>query len=270
MRAINDASGWWGPPGRAPSPLSITALIEAKTLSPELTALLWTLLEGGASLIVAAGPRSAGKTTLLTALLSLLPPSTIAYYTQGFGESFADLPSRQADDPPTFILINEISDHLSTYLWGPPVQRAFSLLREGYALAGTMHANHAEECLWQLHYGCGVPADDLTRCDLILTMTAEPGRRRIAQLFALAPGAPIVPLAWWDRSHDAYVVLESEDARRRAAAVIGAAPHAFAAEIQRRATWLTALTVTGANSPDDIAAAIDAFHSATEDSAERQ
>ena len=270
MHAINDATDWWGPPGRAASSLSITALIEAKTLSPELTALLWTLLEGGASLIVAAGPRSAGKTTLLTALLSLLSPSTTAYYTHGFGESFVDLPPRQASDPPTFILINEISDHLSTYLWGPPVQRAFALLREGYALAGTMHANHAEECLWQLHYGCGVPADDLARCDLILTMTAEPGRRRIAQLFALAPSAPIVPLAWWDRSHDAYSILESGDARSRAAAVIESTPNALVAEIKRRATWLTALTVTDAHSPDDIVAAIDAFHSTTEDRTERQ
>lgn len=268
MRTINDASGWWGPPGRVASPLPITTLIEAKTLSPELTALLWTLLEDGASLIVAAGPQSAGKTTLLTALLSLLPPSVVAYYTQGFGESFIDLPPRQTSDPPTFILINEISDHLSTYLWGPPVQRAFSLLREGYALAGTMHANHAEECLWQLHYGCGVPADDLARCDLILTMTVEPGRRRVAQLFALAPGAPIVLLASWDRSNDAYVVLENDDARSRAAAVIEATPSALAAEIQRRASWLTALTATDANAPDDIAAAIDAFHSASEDRAE--
>ena len=221
-------------------------------------------MQGGASLIIAAGPQRAGKTTLLTALLSLLPSSTTAYYTQGFGESFADLPPRQRSDPPTFILVNEISDHLSTYLWGPPVQRAFALLAEGYALAATMHADQAEECLWQLHYGCGIPTDDLTRCDLILTMTSEPSRHRVAQLFTLAPGQPILPLAMWNRGEDTYSVLDSEDARIRAAAIIDSTPDALDAEIQRRAAWLESLAATSTHAIEDVATAVDAFHANSE------
>lgn len=264
MQVVNDATGWWGPPGRMASPLSIVALLEAKTLSPELAALLWTLLQRGASLIVAAGPQRAGKTTLLTALLSLLPASTTAYYTQGFGESFAALPSRPSDGPPIFILINEISDHLSTYLWGLPVQRAFALLGQGYSLAGTMHAHQAEECLWQLHYGCGVPVDDLARCDLVLTMTAEPGRRRVAQLLSLAPGEPIIPLAAWERGDDTYVVLDDVQALERAARMIAASPDALAAAIQRRAAWLTSLTEASTNAVDEVATAVAAFHAEDE------
>ena len=122
-----------------------------------------------------------------------------------------------------------------------------------------MHANQAEECLWQLHYGCGVPADDLAHCDLILTMTTEPGRRRIAQLFALAPGAPILPLAGWDRGTDAHTVLAEAEARERAAHIVAATSDALAAAIQRRAAWLTSLADAGPSSVDDIATALDAL-----------
>lgn len=169
MHALNRPIGWWGPPGRQHgASLSIIELIESGTLPVDLAAYLWQRLEGGASLIVAAGPPWAGKTTLLTALLAFLPPQTRVYFTRGWGETF-DLPP---PDPAysTYLLINELSDHLPVYSWGPYARRAFALLAEGYRLAATMHADTPEEVIALLAYDLGVPLEQLTLVDLCLTL----------------------------------------------------------------------------------------------------
>ncbi len=56
-----------------------------------------------------------------------------------------------------YILINEISDHLPVYSWGPYVQRAFELMGEGYSLASTMHADTVDGVIEQLTEECDVP-----------------------------------------------------------------------------------------------------------------
>ena len=150
MRVLNEPTGWWGWHGWSdrPTPLSIVEILRAGTLSPELAALYWLALERGASLLFAADPPGAGKTTLLTALLSFLPEEASVYFTRGWGETF-DLPPLQ-DGVPTYILVNEMSDHLPVYSWGPYVQRAFELVAQGYSLGTTMHADTVEEVLEQL------------------------------------------------------------------------------------------------------------------------
>jgi energy-coupling factor transporter ATP-binding protein EcfA2 len=62
---------WWGtdPP---PPPRSIVDLLVRGTLDAELAALVWLLLEHRVPLVVAGRPGS-GRTTLLTALLGLVP-----------------------------------------------------------------------------------------------------------------------------------------------------------------------------------------------------
>ena len=260
MLAINDPVGWWGPPGRPPSPLSIVALLRAGTLSPRLAAGVWALLEWGGSLIIAAGPQRAGKTTILTALLSLLPHDTPAYYTQGDGESFAGLPRPPRANGPTFILINEISDHLPTYSWGPPVQAAFALLAQGYSLCGTMHSERVEECLRQLRHGCGVPAEQLTGCDLIMTLTLEPNRRRVAELFLQTREAAITRIGWWDRGADTHHVLETDDACTITAARLDRTPAELEATIAARSDWLQGLMDAGIDEPAAVETAVRAFH----------
>src|SRR4030067_269140 len=137
MRALNEPNSWWGWHGWAdrPVPLSITTNLPGAALA----ALFWICLERRGSLIRASEPPSAGKTTILTALFAFLPPETQVYFTRGWGETF-DLPPL-SDGVPTYILVNEISDHLPVYSWGPYVVRAFELMAEGYCLGGTLHAD---------------------------------------------------------------------------------------------------------------------------------
>ncbi|MCH7802101.1 MAG: hypothetical protein IIC24_11250, partial [Chloroflexi bacterium] len=74
MTNLDTANDWWGGEGRSKNRLTILDLISNNTLSTELAALLWLLVEHKTSIITAAGPQLAGKTTLLTALLDLARP----------------------------------------------------------------------------------------------------------------------------------------------------------------------------------------------------
>src|SRR3990172_5405657 len=145
MRAANQPVSWWGWHWEPPVPLSIVQILQAGNMPPRLAAMFWLAMERGPSLIVAADPPNACKTATLTALLSLTPPETVAYFTRGVGETFA-LPPR-TDDHPTYILVNEMSDHLPVYTWDSYARRAFELLAEGYSLATTVHANTVDEVL---------------------------------------------------------------------------------------------------------------------------
>jgi len=107
--------------------MSIVELIKAGNLDARLAAMLWIAMERGASLIVAADPPSSGKTTTLTALLSFTPPETAVYFTQGMGETFA-LPPR-SDSNPTYVLINEMSDHIPVYTWDANARRVTEIAR---------------------------------------------------------------------------------------------------------------------------------------------
>src|SRR3990172_117131 len=130
MRAINQPVNSWVWPWPPSVPLSIVEISRAGGMASRLAAIFWGAMERGASLIVAAEPPSAGKTTTLTALLSFTPPETAVYFTRGVGETFA-LPAQRGSHP-TYLLVNEMSDHLSVYTWNEYASRAFELLTEGY------------------------------------------------------------------------------------------------------------------------------------------
>ena len=74
---------WWGGQGRSDNRLTILDLVRNDTLDVTLASLVWLLVEKKASIIVAAGPQLAGKTTFLTAALDLAPPWYEQVYTRG-------------------------------------------------------------------------------------------------------------------------------------------------------------------------------------------
>src|SRR5579884_2615199 len=73
-------------------PLSIAQIIAQHSVDAETAALIWLLLEHGASLTV-AGPTAplpgAGKSTTMHALLQFLPAGSSVVYMSGKYETFA-------------------------------------------------------------------------------------------------------------------------------------------------------------------------------------
>ncbi|HEX5452012.1 MAG TPA: hypothetical protein VFW86_06435, partial [Candidatus Limnocylindrales bacterium] len=82
---------WWAPSAPA-QPVSLGRLVRDGVMDARLAALVWLLVEGGLPVVVAGEGRRLGKTTLLTALLGLLPAGAPYRVLEGEAEDFAWLP----------------------------------------------------------------------------------------------------------------------------------------------------------------------------------
>lgn len=244
--------------------MSVTQLIQAGSLSTRLAALFWLGLERGASIMVAADPPSSGKTTTLTALLAFLPPETEVYFTRGLGEGF-QLPATSPEHP-TYLLINEISDHLPVYLWGRYVQRAFELLGEGYSLASTMHADTTEEVIEQLREENGVPEELISRLTFVVPLALARGPdgvlRRVREVALLSGHDGTLRrtrLAAWERQSDGFTVLAEPDAAIALAQSLALPMDQVGAELERRSSYLGHLVQLGVTADRQVAEAVEAF-----------
>ena len=215
MRSSYDDSNWWGGHGWSDNRLSLLDL--------KLAALLWLLVEKKSSIIVAAAPQLAGKTTLLTALIDFMPPWFERVYTQDQDEDFLFLDTTFPEN--TYIMVPELSDHTQAYLWGDAVRMLFQALERGYSMAATMHADTPEEVIDMLQGDpVNVPRDLLHHLHVIVNLQLVYGQgvmvRRVSLLTTLlAPGPnaydPVLlpPLARWDPDTDTFVHVGSPEAR---------------------------------------------------------
>lgn len=161
--------GWWGYQANQAEPRSLTWLVRAGLLDAQSAAFLSLAVELRRTLIVAAEPHQAGKTTLLTALLDFLPDDAPPIYLRGLYERFEF--TATADPDTGYVLCNEISGHLPTYLWGRGVRELFQTLNAGFRMATTMHAASGADVLAQLgRYPLDVPTGHIAAVDLIVTL----------------------------------------------------------------------------------------------------
>ena len=244
--------------------MSIIELIRAGNLNTRLAAMLWIAMERGASLIVAADPPSSGKTTTLSALLAFTPPDTAVYFTRGQGETFS-LPPR-SDAYPTYILINEMSDHIPVYTWDDNARRAFQLLADGYSMATTMHDETVEGVIRQLREDLSIPAEHIAKLAFIITMYV--GRlggmmRRIQDVAMLDLNGEELSanrIASWDLNTDSFEVLPEPEHRETFARWADLTAEALDAEIEKRGGFLTTLQNTGMTSIPEVNTAIESFY----------
>jgi hypothetical protein len=265
MRAVNQPESWWGWHGwDQPQPLSVVQLLQAGTLTPRLAAAFWLGLERGASFVFAADPPGAGKTTVLTALLAFTPADTVVYFTRGWGETF-DLPP-PSNEYPTYLLVNEMSDHLPVYSWGPYVLRIFELLGDGYSLCTTVHADTVEDVIEQLREEAGVPGEHVARLTFVVPLAVRhrDGRtlRRVLDVGLLGPGAggpSVRRIASWDERNDAFTVLETPEERAALADRLGLECDQLEREVARRERFIEGLLADGVGSISDVQEAVEAF-----------
>lgn len=161
--------GWWGYHWSPPEPRSLVWLMQVGALDARLAAFLSLAVEGRRSIVVVAEPQEAGKTTLLTALLDFLPADVQPVYLRGWYERFTFLDTVPPER--AYLLCNEISAHLPTYLWGQGVRRVFRAGIDGYPFVTTMHATSASEAIDLLRrYPLEVPAEHIPAIDLVITL----------------------------------------------------------------------------------------------------
>jgi flagellar protein FlaI len=289
--------GRWAIRHVPPTPRSIVELIRTGTLDAELAATLWLLIEGRVPFIVGAGPRQAGKSTLLDALLMFLPPGVRTVELAGAMESFDWLP--QAPElgwrmphapgavvarlsgrrPPvrpddTLLVIPELSDHLPSYTWGAEARIAIRAASIGYGLAATIHADSLEEVFEQLRRPpVSLGDDELSRLGIVLILRpVGDGLRRVVAAHYIRPTVrdehghvqrlgPAV-LTTWDPDHDRFEHfgwgITPELAMR-----VDRRPGDFEIEVERRRDYLAGLAEAGITDVDAVRAAIDGYRTTT-------
>jgi hypothetical protein len=272
MRALNQPVSWWGWHWEPPVPMSIIELVEAGNLDSRLAAMLWIAMERGASLIVAAEPPSSGKTTTLTALLSFTPPDTAVYFTRGMGETFS-LPPR-SDSYATYILINEMSDHIPVYTWDDNARRAFELLEDGYLLATTMHDETVEGIIRQLREDLSIPAAQIAKLTFIIpmylgrlsgpsagpTMSFMRRLQEVAMLGLQGEELSVDRIASWNLDTDSFEVLPKPENREMFAGWARLSVDELNEELEKREGFLETLRKTGVTAIPEVNAAIEGFY----------
>jgi hypothetical protein len=152
---------------------SILDVVNSGTIDFKLAGLLWLLMEHRASVMVAAGPAWAGKSTLFHALLDFLRPEIKQVALRGYEEDFQLLGNDKPEN--TYLITEEISNHSYEYLWGYQVTEAFGLIPKGYALGGTIHARNIREVAYVLH-ALRVPLPLIASLGAIITLQVTRGR----------------------------------------------------------------------------------------------
>src|SRR6476659_6612361 len=233
--------GWWGWHWQPPVPLSIMQIIEMGSADTDIIAVLWAMLSRRASVIVAAEPPMAGKTTTLTALLDLMPPENHRVYLRGHYENFEFVAQPDADPANTYVLANEMSDHLAIYLWGSRIYKTFELIEKGYAIGSTMHAETVQDVIAILDSDpLNVPAEWIANLTLVVNLyvssTYGSAVRRFNAVHMLeadtegpvspaqspVAGVRSVVLSRWERSGATFeYAFEKPEVRAKLAARVG-------------------------------------------------
>jgi hypothetical protein len=215
-------------------PLSMAQIIALKSVDAKTVALIWLLLEHGASITV-AGPTDPqpgiGKTTTLNALLQFLPEGTAIAYMSGMYENFAFTRLPDVKPARTYALCNEVSDHLPIYMWGRVARRYLMLPHQGYHIATSVHADTIDDVVKMYRDDLRLKPEDVRRLGLVvnigLVRRTQPAQRRwfSAHFFQPEPDpadpdaiVPI-PLSLWNECDNTF-------------------KHADAAIFQNLATWV--------------------------------
>ena len=200
-------------------PLSMAQIIALRSVDVETAALIWLLLESGASLTV-AGPTDpqpgVGKTTTLNALLQFLPEGTALVYMSGMYENFAFTRLPDIDPATTYALCNEVSDHLPIYMWGRIARRYLTLPGKGYHVATSVHADTINDVLNMYRNDLHLNPVDIQRLGLIINIgligRSYPARRRWFSTHFVRPHADVknpdavvpIPLSLWNDFDDTF------------------------------------------------------------------
>jgi hypothetical protein len=244
--------------------MSVVELIEAGNMDSHVAAMFWIAMERGASLIIAADPPSSGKTTTLSALLTFTRPDTAVYFTQGHGESFA-LP-RVSESYDTYILVNEMSDHIPVYTWDDHARRTFQLLSEGYRLGTTMHADTVQGVLKQLENDLAIPRSHVANLTFIVPLFIGRSQgiiRRVNEVSFLQPvrsGYKLSSIVEWVSSSDEFRTLEDQSARDEFSAWAALSPDELTQELEERAAFLETLRKTGVVDIPRVNEAIESYY----------
>lgn len=184
-------AGWWGYHWSAPQPMSAVEIVASGSIDARTMALAWALVTRRRPVVLSAEAPMAGKTTTLSAMVDFLPAGTVGVFLRGWAEDYRWTDRYGADT--TYMLVNEMSDHLPIYLWGRQARGALALAARGYGLGATMHADSLQEAIVVLRDELGATDAEIAGMGLYLQFSAyrTPSGmyRRVEEVWHLAVDA---------------------------------------------------------------------------------
>jgi hypothetical protein len=180
--------------------LSIVDLLRARTVDLDLAAYLFAAVSAGASFMVGCVPGGGGKTTVMGALLNLVPPGVELFPADG-REAIAEALS--SPSPRRCMVCHEVGPGgYYAYLWGEEARMFFRLPSVGHIIATNLHADTLEQCHAQLCGHLGVSKEDFERVSLKLFLrivyAGGAVARRIAAAYESLPGREHRRIFMWD------------------------------------------------------------------------
>lgn len=156
--------------------LSIVDLIEAGTVTRDIAAYSFAAINKGASFMIGALPGGAGKTTVMGALLNMVPRDT----TLAAADSMNVIQHGLTETGQRHCYIcHEIgAGNYYAYLWGEPLRRWFALPDAGHMLASNLHADTYNEAREQICVTNGVAESNFRRVNLIYFLRVNYGPRQ--------------------------------------------------------------------------------------------
>jgi len=247
--------------------LSIIDVIEFGTIDYKLAGLFWLIMEYRASVIVAAGPSWAGKTTLFHSVLDFLRPETEQVTLRGYDEDFTWLGNGKPEN--TYLVTEEISNHQYEYLWGYQVAKAFGLLNQGYALGATIHARDIREVSYILN-ALGVSAPLIAGLGMIITLQVAPGRSRddepvryvdtVSTLSQTDDGLVAQILAYRKSAGDGFTYIPEQMLHETLSRKFGIKYSSVSSEIEHRGQYLHELHARDIRSREEIREAVAEYY----------
>lgn len=279
--------GWWGYHWTLPRPMSAVEIIGSGSLDARLMATLWAVVARRRGVMLASEAPQAGKTTTLSALVDFLPDDTVGVFLRGWGndQSWTD----EIGPDRGYLLVNEMSDHLPIYVWGPNAQAALRLAGSGYGFGGTMHADSLDEALACLRDELGASDADLAGLTVYLQYSAYQTPRgmyrRVEEAWHLRTDAdghlapvllasleggrspsltgaqrlPVPPLLPDDGGRSTRSLLHHADGYAALAASLGDTAASLEQELTERAGFLLELADRGICGPAEVAAAAASY-----------
>lgn len=162
--------------------LSVVDLLEARTLTLRQAAWLLERIEQGASWVVGARPGGAGKTTIMSALLAMLPAGeTVRLANAGTGW-------REATAGECVVAYEISPGHYDAYVWGNDVAQLGRLALEGVRVVTNLHADTLGQARQQIVEDCGAAPAAFDALDVFLPIEVAGGffssRRCVSAIYA--------------------------------------------------------------------------------------
>lgn len=236
--------------------ITIAELIKNGTMSADIAGLLWAAVDEKVSFLTAALYRNAGKSTVAKAVLSLRPKNVSLHYASNNWQVTEKL--LNVEKHGGYLVVDEFSDYdYPGYLWGDEIKHVFKMLKNGYSLQASLHAESAEDAILELTQKNQVSDDEASQIQLVIFIemfgtSLSDAKRRVTQIYEVhrvEGGNPMGHLVFqWNIEDDSFELLEES--------------HLFARnkeELKKRSEILGFLANTGKTSPEDIEKAITDF-----------